>query len=116
MKYNKSAKLVFIIIVINRSDLELRLDSAIINLRIRYKKILYNNELEIERANKVNKFIIIKKRELSLIKLNVIISIKNNLYVFNNIDYITIYSFYRETINLSIIVNDKNNINLKNIK
>ena len=100
----------------NRSDLELRLDNVVVNLRIRYKKILYNNKLEIERANKVNELVVIKKRKLSLIKLDVIISIKNDLYVFNDIDYITIYSFYKEVINSNIIVSDKNSVNLKSIK
>ena len=100
----------------NRSDLELRLDNAIIDLRIRYKKILYSNELEIERANKVNKLIVIRKRELSLIKLDVIILIKNDLYIFNNIDYITIRSLYREVINSNIIVSDKNNVDLRGVK
>ena len=77
---------------------------------------MYNNELEIERANKVSKLIVIKERELSLIKLDVIILIKNDLYVFNNIDYIIIRFLYREIINLNIIVSDKNSANLKNVK
>ena len=109
-------KLVFIIIVVNRSDLELRLDSAIVNLRVRYKKILYNNKLKIKRANKINKLVIIRKRELSLVKLDIIIFIKNDLYVFNNIDYITIRSLYREVINSSIIISNKNSANLKSVK
>ena len=109
-------KLIFIIIIINRSDLELRLDSVVIDLRIYYKKILYNNELEIERANKVNKFIIIKERELSLVKLDVIIFIKNDLYIFNNIDYIAIRFLYREAINLDIIISNKNNASLKGVE
>ena len=100
----------------NRSDLKLRLDNIIINLKIRYKKILYNNKLEIKRANKVSKLVVIRKRELSLIKLNVIILIKNDLYIFSDIDYITIRSLYREVINLSIIISDKNNANLKSVK
>ena len=115
-KYNKSVKLVFIIIVINRSNLKLRLDNVVVNLRIRYKKILYNNKLKIEYINKVNKLIIIEKRVLSLIKLDVIIFIKNNLYVFNDIDYIAIHFLYKEIINLSIIISNKNSASFKSVK
>ena len=103
-------------IIINRSDLKLRLNSAIVDLRVHRKKILYSNKLKIERANKVNKLINIRERELSLVKLDVIIFIKNNLYVFSDIDYITIRSLYKEVINSNIITSNKNSANLKSVK